>query len=311
MRDDGSVDLSKVTLTVGDQKGGSQALLKAAGAAATTPYKIEWKSFTSGPPLLEALNAGADRPRRRRQHPAAVRGRRQEQPRGRRRRDDGRQGRHDRGARRTPPSRRVADLEGQEGRRRRGQLGQLQPAGPARPRPGCPTPTSRCRTSSRPTPWPRSRAGHVDAWAIWDPYTSQAEIQAKARILADGDGPGERHDLPGRQPRRPRRQGHRRGASRTTSAGWPRRRSGRNTHRTSGPRSGPRRPACPSTVTRRPSTDASRKPVPISTTVIASEQKMADAFVGQRAAARRSSTSATSSPTTSTRPSRAPEEDDA
>ena len=55
VRKDGTVDLSKVTLTVGDQKGGSQALLKAAGEIGKTPYKIEWKSFTSGPPLLEAL----------------------------------------------------------------------------------------------------------------------------------------------------------------------------------------------------------------------------------------------------------------
>ena len=31
-------------------------------------------------------------------------------------------------------------------------------------------------------------AGHVDAWAIWDPYTSQAEIEAEARVLADGEG---------------------------------------------------------------------------------------------------------------------------
>jgi sulfonate transport system substrate-binding protein len=28
----------------------------------------------------------------------------------------------------------------------------------------------------------------VDAWAIWDPYTSQAELEADARILVDGSG---------------------------------------------------------------------------------------------------------------------------
>lgn len=57
--DDGSVDLSQVTLTVGDQKGTSaQALLKAAGLD-DTPYTIEWKEFTSGPPMLEAVNAAA------------------------------------------------------------------------------------------------------------------------------------------------------------------------------------------------------------------------------------------------------------
>lgn len=54
-----SADPAKVTLKVGDQKGGSQALLEAAGLLANTPYKIEWSTFTSGPPLLEAANAGA------------------------------------------------------------------------------------------------------------------------------------------------------------------------------------------------------------------------------------------------------------
>ncbi|MEV6606861.1 ABC transporter substrate-binding protein [Kutzneria sp. NPDC051319] len=48
-----------VVLKVGDQKGGSQALLQAAGLLDGAPYKIEWSTFTSGPPLLEAANAGA------------------------------------------------------------------------------------------------------------------------------------------------------------------------------------------------------------------------------------------------------------
>ena len=83
--DDGTVDLSKVTLIVGDQKGGSKALLQAAGelddAAVQDPV--------AGLHLRAAAARGAqrrrDRHRRRRQHPAAVRGRRQEQVRGRRR----------------------------------------------------------------------------------------------------------------------------------------------------------------------------------------------------------------------------------
>ena len=59
VREDGSVDLSKVTITVGDQKGGSKALLQASGALDELPYKVKWKEFTSGPPLMEALNAGS------------------------------------------------------------------------------------------------------------------------------------------------------------------------------------------------------------------------------------------------------------
>ncbi|MEU6353369.1 ABC transporter substrate-binding protein [Streptomyces sp. NPDC047072] len=48
-----------VTLDVGDQKGGSEAILRAAGELKDLDYKIKWSTFTSGPPLLEAVNAGA------------------------------------------------------------------------------------------------------------------------------------------------------------------------------------------------------------------------------------------------------------
>ncbi|MFE9120283.1 ABC transporter substrate-binding protein [Streptomyces sp. NPDC007172] len=48
-----------VTLNVGDQKGGSEAILKAAGELDHLDYKIKWSTFTSGPPLLEAVNAKA------------------------------------------------------------------------------------------------------------------------------------------------------------------------------------------------------------------------------------------------------------
>ncbi|MDT9696834.1 ABC transporter substrate-binding protein [Streptomyces sp. P17] len=48
-----------LTLDVGDQKGGSEAILRAAGELKGLDYKIKWSTFTSGPPLLEAVNAGA------------------------------------------------------------------------------------------------------------------------------------------------------------------------------------------------------------------------------------------------------------
>lgn len=52
-------ELAEVTLTVGDQRGGSQAMLTAAGLLDDVPYSLEWSTFTSGPPLLEAVSAGA------------------------------------------------------------------------------------------------------------------------------------------------------------------------------------------------------------------------------------------------------------
>ncbi|MFI8236380.1 ABC transporter substrate-binding protein [Streptomyces sp. NPDC085866] len=48
-----------VTLDVGDQKGGSEAILRVAGELKNLDYRIKWSTFTSGPPLLEAVNAKA------------------------------------------------------------------------------------------------------------------------------------------------------------------------------------------------------------------------------------------------------------
>ncbi len=53
-----TLDLSGVTLRVGDLGGTQQAGLEAAGEA-DTPYTIEWSKFPSGPPAIEAINAGA------------------------------------------------------------------------------------------------------------------------------------------------------------------------------------------------------------------------------------------------------------
>lgn len=52
-------ELAGATLVVGDQKGGSRALMEAAGVLADVPYAIEWREFPAAAPLLEALNAGA------------------------------------------------------------------------------------------------------------------------------------------------------------------------------------------------------------------------------------------------------------
>ncbi|WNI33470.1 ABC transporter substrate-binding protein [Streptomyces sp. ITFR-6] len=48
-----------VTLNIGDQKGGYEAILRASGELDDLDHRIKWSTFTSGPPLLEAVNAGA------------------------------------------------------------------------------------------------------------------------------------------------------------------------------------------------------------------------------------------------------------
>jgi sulfonate transport system substrate-binding protein len=52
-------DLTGQSLSVGDQSGALQAPLEGAGLLDGVPYPVDWHSFNSGPPLVEALNAGS------------------------------------------------------------------------------------------------------------------------------------------------------------------------------------------------------------------------------------------------------------
>lgn len=50
--------LQDLTLRVGDQKGGTEALLRASGELEKLPFTVEFSTFTSGPPQIEAATAG-------------------------------------------------------------------------------------------------------------------------------------------------------------------------------------------------------------------------------------------------------------
>ncbi|GAA4555930.1 ABC transporter substrate-binding protein [Planotetraspora kaengkrachanensis] len=182
----GAASGSGVTLRVGDQKAGSQALLKAAGLLDGTSYKITWSQFTSGPPMLEAINAGAV--------------------------DIG-------GVGNTPPifaaaagskikvvsayrqnlaaaailvpqnsaiaspdqlkDKKVAVAKGSSAHYH--LLSVLKKSGLSFKdiQPQYLQPADALAAFS---------SGTIDAWAIWDPFTSQAELQNKARLLVDGNG---------------------------------------------------------------------------------------------------------------------------
>lgn len=178
-------DLTKVVLKVGDQKGSQKALLTAAGLL-NAPYRIEWSTFTSGPPLLEAASGGAI--------------------------DIGSVGN-------TPPIfaaaanakisivssargnvtsdailvaadsplRTVQDLRGRnlavaKGSSAHGQtLLTLKAAGLS-------TKDVKLAFLQPSDAYAAFTQKRVDAWAIWDPYTSQALQEANARVLIDGTG---------------------------------------------------------------------------------------------------------------------------
>ncbi|GIH27990.1 ABC transporter substrate-binding protein [Acrocarpospora phusangensis] len=176
----------KITLRVGDQKAGSQALLKAAGLLEGTGYDITWSQFTSGPPLLEAVNAGAV--------------------------DVG-------GVGNTPPvfaaaagskikivaayrqnlaaaaivvpdasaiaspaqlkGKKVAVAKGSSAHYHLLSVLKKEGLSFADIQPQYLQPADALAAFS---------GGTVDAWAIWDPFTSQASIQHKARLLVTGEG---------------------------------------------------------------------------------------------------------------------------
>jgi sulfonate transport system substrate-binding protein len=57
---DAAVNLSQVTLDIGDQAGtGAESLLKAAGLLGKLPFKASWSDFPSGPPMLQAEASGS------------------------------------------------------------------------------------------------------------------------------------------------------------------------------------------------------------------------------------------------------------
>ncbi|MET1075967.1 MAG: ABC transporter substrate-binding protein [Umezawaea sp.] len=179
-------DLAKVTLKVGDQKGGSKSLLTAANLLADAPYKIEWATFTSGPPLLEAASAGAI--------------------------DIG-------GVGNTPPIfaaaanakiaavsvakgnvtsdaflvpgdsplKEVAELKGKKIAVAKGSSAHGQVLLTLR-KAGLSTKDVTLNFLQPSDAYAAFTQKQVDAWAVWDPYTAQAEQEAGARVLATGEG---------------------------------------------------------------------------------------------------------------------------
>ncbi|MEU6425326.1 ABC transporter substrate-binding protein [Microbispora sp. NPDC046973] len=176
----------RVTLRVGDQKAGSQALLKAAGLLDGTSYAITWSQFTSGPPLLEAVNAGAVDIGGVGNTPpvfAAASGSKIKIVAAYRQSAKGSAILVPDGSAITSP----AQLKGKKVAVAKGSsahyhlLAVLKKEGLSFTdiQPQYLQPADALAAFS---------SGTVDAWAIWDPFSSQAEIQHKARLLVDGAG---------------------------------------------------------------------------------------------------------------------------
>lgn len=175
-----------LTLNVGDQKGGSEAVLRAAGELKNLDYKIKWSTFTSGPPLLEAVNARAV--------------------------DIG-------GVGNTPPVfaagagskvsvvaawhgtskgeailvpknsslRKPEELKGRSIAVAQGSSAHFQLIASLKEA-GLKLSDVKVKYLQPADALAAFTGGKVDAWAVWDPYTSQVLDAKQGRILADGDG---------------------------------------------------------------------------------------------------------------------------
>jgi sulfonate transport system substrate-binding protein len=181
----GDGPLAAVTLKVGDQKGGLQALLAAAKEDGF-PYRVEWAQFPAAQPLLEAAASGAvdvasagDAPiinalgsgadlkiiaatRSEKQSTSLI-------------------------VRQDSPIRTVEDLEGRTIGTTKGSvghyllLGALKKAGLG---PGDVTFANLLPADAK----AGLENGSVDVWATWDPYTATTEQTGQGRVLLLGDG---------------------------------------------------------------------------------------------------------------------------
>ncbi|MET0452450.1 MAG: ABC transporter substrate-binding protein [Mycobacterium sp.] len=179
-------DLGGVTLQIGDQKGGTESLLRAAGALDGLPYKVEFSTFTSGPPQIEAATAGKIDFAITGNTPPIFGAAANAKVKVVTAYENGGDG--DRVlVRADSPIKTVADLRGKsvavgKGSSAHGHiLAQLQKAGL--------TPEDVKLVFLQPADALSAfQSGQADAWAIWDPYTAQAEQQIPVRSIAQATG---------------------------------------------------------------------------------------------------------------------------
>ncbi|MEU9118296.1 ABC transporter substrate-binding protein [Streptomyces sp. NPDC048506] len=184
--DSGTDGKGALTLNVGDQKGGSEALLRAAGELDDLPYTIKWSTFTSGPPLLEAVNAGAVDVGAVGNTPpvfaAAVKSKIKVIA-GTHSRSDGEAILVEKDS----PLKRPEQLKGKSIAVAQGSSANYQLIASLR-KAGLSPKDVRLTYLQPADALAAFTRGKVDAWAVWDPYTSQALDQADARVLTTGQG---------------------------------------------------------------------------------------------------------------------------
>jgi sulfonate transport system substrate-binding protein len=179
-------ELAGLTLQIGDQKGGTESLLRAAGALDGLPYRIAFSTFTSGPPQVEAATAGKIDFAITGNSPPIFGAASAAKVKVVSAYDGGGLG-DEILVRDGSPIQTVADLRGRtivvgKGSSAHGHvLGQLEKAGL--------TPSDVNLVFLQPADALSAfTTNQADAWAIWDPYTAQAEQQLSVRTIGQAKG---------------------------------------------------------------------------------------------------------------------------
>ncbi|NGN70208.1 ABC transporter substrate-binding protein [Streptomyces sp. A7024] len=190
---DGTDGKGSVTLNVGDQKGGAEAVLRAAGELKGLDYRIKWSTFTSGPPLLEAVNAGAVDIGNVGNTPpvfAAAAGSKIKVV-------GAANGSAKGDAILVPkgsPIRKVSQLKGKSVAVAQGSSAHYQLV-TALQKAGLSPKDVKFSFLQPADALAAFSSKKVDAWSIWDPFTSQALASANGRFLSDGEGTVDGVDL--------------------------------------------------------------------------------------------------------------------
>ncbi|MFJ7998393.1 ABC transporter substrate-binding protein [Streptomyces sp. NPDC096310] len=175
-----------VTLRVGDQKGGAEAVLRAAGELDDLPYQVKWSTFTSGPPMLEAVNAGAvDTGSVGNTPPVFAAGAKSKIT------VVGATHGDSRGEAILVPKdsklRKTAELRGKTVAVAQGSSAHYQLIASLR-RAGLTLKDIKVTLLQPADALAAFAGGRVDAWAVWDPYTSQVLRAGQGRVLTHGQG---------------------------------------------------------------------------------------------------------------------------
>jgi sulfonate transport system substrate-binding protein len=179
-------ELSGLTLQIGDQKGNTEALLRAADALDDLPYQVAFSTFTSGPPQIEAATAGKIDFAITGNTPPIFGAASNAKVKVVAAYDGGGNGDQIL-VHADSPIKTIADLRGKsiavgKGSSANGHiLGQLQKAGLS--------PSDVKFVFLQPADALSAFTQHqTDAWAIWDPYTAQAEAELPVRSIGQAKG---------------------------------------------------------------------------------------------------------------------------